>query len=202
MNSAGNMRTLLLPENFEEMPTKYTGQVRQSKMFPSSPTPYTSVMKVDNKSTNEVINMILKDSYQINSKVILSEESDQAVLFSRLPQKNVNKEEVVERKSLHDYWIDIEPKVTELFAKATTDYDDIQQTFENLGFEFIASKDVAFKCNCSRDRMVSGIAGLTGTNSLEDIFEGKESLEAKCDYCKTNYLITRDEIINLMQIKH
>jgi molecular chaperone Hsp33 len=202
MNSAGNMRTLLLPETFDELPETYSGQVRQSKMFPHSPNPYTSVMKVDNKSTNEVINMILKDSYQINSKVFLSDDSDQSVLFSRLPQKNVNKEEVIERKSLHDYWLELEPKISELFKKASTDYEEIQKTFEELGFEFIASKDIAFKCNCSRDRMVTGVAGLTGAHTLDDIFDGKESLEAKCDYCQTNYLITRDEIINLVQLKH
>ncbi|EQC51724.1 Hsp33 family molecular chaperone HslO [Bacteriovorax sp. DB6_IX] len=202
MNSAGHMRTLLLPESFDELPTRYSGQVRQSKMFPHSPTPYTSVMKVDNHTTNEVVNMILKDSYQVNSKVILSEDSDQAVLFSRLPQKNVNKEEVIERQSLHDYWQDIEPKITNLFKEASTDYDKIQRVVEELGFEFIGSKEISFKCNCSRERMLTGVAGLTGSHTIDDIFDGKESLEAKCDYCKTNYLITRDEIINLIQLKH
>ncbi|WP_034720230.1 Hsp33 family molecular chaperone HslO, partial [Bacteriovorax sp. DB6_IX] len=68
--------------------------------------------------------------------------------------------------------------------------------------EFIGSKEISFKCNCSRERMLTGVAGLTGSHTIDDIFDGKESLEAKCDYCKTNYLITRDEIINLIQLKH
>ena len=42
--------------------------------------------------------------------------------------------------------------------------------------------------------MLGGILSLTGNHSIEDIFDGKDSLEAKCDYCKTTYLITKDEI--------
>ncbi|OIQ16705.1 MAG: hypothetical protein BM556_13660 [Bacteriovorax sp. MedPE-SWde] len=202
MNSSGNMRTLLLPETFDELPETFTGQVRQSKMFPHSPSPYTSIMKVNSQSTNEVINMILKDSYQINSEVFLSDTSDQAVLFSRLPQKNVNKEEVVERKTLKEYWSEIEPRISELFQNSVTDFEKIESSIVSLGFELIGTKDIAFKCNCSRDRMVTGIASLTGNSTINDIFDGKESLEAKCDYCKTDYLITKDEIINLIQLKH
>lgn len=201
MNYTGQMRTLLLPEVFDELPTKFTGKVRQSKMFPHSPRPYMTIMGVENQGIDEVVNSILKDSYQVNSMVILSENSDQAVLFSMLPKKNVNKEDVVQKDSLQMYWDKIKAPVLEVMNKSLTDKEEIKVEIERTGFSFLQDKEVVFKCNCSRDRMVTGIAGLTKNESIDSVFEGKSSLEAKCDYCKTNYLITKDEIAGLTKLQ-
>lgn len=202
MNAAGYMRTLLLPETFDEMPKLFTGKVRQVKMFPHSTTPYTTIMDAKSLEVEHVINKVLKDSYQLNSHIEVSDNSDQAILISRLPEKNVDKEVIVERASLKDFWAELQPKVNEIFIKASNDEKELIKEIESLGFEYLKSQEIKFKCNCSRDRMVSGIASLTRSNSLNDIFENKESLEAKCDYCKTNYLITLDEIKALLNLKH
>ena len=194
LNSSGFMRTLLLPENFDELPKIFSGKVRIVKMFPNKATPYQSILEAKAKNFNDVVNDILKDSYQLKSIVTLSEESDQSYMLSKLPDINVDKEKVEDGISLDEYQKNIQDKLSELFKKATSEPEEITKTISDLGLSFLSSKDITFKCNCSRERMLGGILSLTGNHSIEEIFDGKDSLEAKCDYCKTTYLITKDEI--------
>ena len=199
LNSDGLMRTLLLPEDFNELPKIFSGKVRIIKMFPNKAAPYQSILEAKAKNFEQVINDILKESYQLKSTVNLSSTSDQSYMLSKLPEINVNKEEIVSSTPLKKYHENIQDSLNNLFTKATSDKDEIVNSIESLGFSFLSTKEISFKCSCSRDRMLSGILSLTGSNSMEDIFDNKPSLEAKCDYCKTTYLITRDEIQALLK---
>jgi len=196
MNHAGRMRTLLMPEDFNDFPEKITGVCRLSKLFPNNPIPYTSIIDLNQTSFHQVINSILKDSYQMKSAVHVSSSSDQSLMIVQLPSSNVDKEEIVAPMTVNEYWIKIQATMNELFDKAITDQAEIQKTFESLGLTTLGSKSVEFKCNCSRERMIGSIGSLCRSTSLDDIFEGKNEIETKCDYCKSFYLITRDEIIN------
>ncbi len=197
MNFAGRMRTLLMPENFNSFPEKITGTCRLSKVFPNNPSPYTSVIELNNIGFHEVVNKILKDSYQLKADIHISENSDQSVMVQQLPKVNINKEEVEEvQLTPKEYWVKSQKHIQDLFSKSTTEQVEIQKHFEDLGFTFLGSKLVEFKCNCSRERMVRSISSLCQSSGINDIFEGKDELEAKCDYCKTYYLITKDEVIN------
>ncbi len=190
----GQMRTLLLPEELNEFPTIFNGKVRVSKMFPHSPQPYNSILEVKGKSLKDVVNDLLRESYQLNSEVILAEHSDQSYMISKLPDINVDKENVEESISLKEYHSKISRNLEFLFNEATTKKDNIIKKISDLGFQFLAVKDIQFKCNCSRDRMVSGVLNLAHSNGIDNLFESDTSLETKCDYCKTTYLITKDEI--------
>lgn len=198
MNFAGRMRTLLMPENFNSFPEKITGTCRLSKVFPNNPTPYTSVIELNNIGFHQVVNKILQDSYQLQADIHISEESDQSVMIQQLPQVNINKEEVEPTQvSPKEYWVKSQKHIQELFAKATTEQVVIQKHFEDRGLTYLGSKLVEFKCSCERKRMVQSIASLCKSAGINDVFENKDELEAKCDYCKTYYLITKDEIINM-----
>lgn len=193
-NSHGMMRTLLLPENFSTFPNRITGKARLSKIFPNNPQPYTSIIELADINFSDITNKIMRDSYQVNAQTFLSNTSDQSLLLLRLPDRNVNKEEKEERPVLKEYWMQIHSKVNTIFNKALSDYTEIQKEFEAIGFEFLGATDVQFKCSCSKERMVSGVAGLCLSHSLEEVFDHKETLEAKCDYCKTAYVITKEEV--------
>lgn len=198
MNFAGRMRTLLMPENFNTFPDKITGTCRLSKIFPNNPSPYTSVIELNNIGFHQVVNKILQDSYQLKADIHISEDSDQSVMIQQLPKANINKEEVVSNQlTPKEYWIKSQKHIQDLFKKSTTKQPEIQKHFEDLGYTFLGSKLVEFKCNCSRERMVRSISSLCLSSGINDVFESKDELEAKCDYCKTYYLITKDEIINL-----
>ena len=63
------------------------------------------------------------------------------------------------------------------------------------GLTFLNGKDLDFKCNCSYERMVSGVQSLLNTSHIDDIYEGKESIETRCDYCKTYYQIPKSQFL-------
>ena len=196
MNHAGKMRTLLMPEVFESLPDKIMGTCRLSKMLPNNPTPYTSVIELNNISFHQVVNTILRDSYQIKSEIHVSKVCDQSTMLVQLPPVKIDKEVIIEPMSIKEYWIKIQSNINELFERATTEQTVIQKTFEDLGFTFLGSKLIEFDCNCSRDRMLNSISSLCRATSIDDIFEGKDEIETKCDYCKTFFLITKDDVIN------
>lgn len=200
MNQAGYLRTLLMPETFQENPTEVTGIVRLSKIFPDQNQPYNSLIELKKTKTHDIVSKILDTSYQMNSEIILSERSDQCVLITKLPQVKVDKEEVLENISLKEYILQNKQFLTELMDKGINDSEEVVEAFKANDFDYLLGKEIEFKCNCSRERMLDGILSLASQHSIEEIFEDKDNIETRCDYCKTYYQIDRKELTDL--IKH
>lgn len=191
-NSAGHTRTLLLPEEFNVFPMKLTGKVRVTKIFANNSHPYTSVLDLNEVETKEVINKILSETYQTNSEVIIGEMSDQSIMVTKLPPVNVNSniDETMSRKEFikkHSNFF------KEVFESADNDIEKIVKTFEDRGFSYMTSRQIDFFCPCSRERMVFNLRGLYA-NDLDHLFDGKESIEIKCDYCRKTYDINRADL--------
>ncbi|EPZ49702.1 chaperonin HslO [Bacteriovorax sp. BAL6_X] len=200
MNQAGFFRTLILPEDLPAVPEKISGKLRTAKQFPYSKTPYTSIINVDNRSIKELMNDFFDKSYQMKSQVIISDDSDQVILLTKLPEVNVDKEEIVESVSLKDYIKQNKENFDNIFKQALNEDNEIQKAFEELDFDFLKSTEIKFKCNCSRDRMVTGVAGVVRSSGFADVFHNDASIETKCDYCKTAYLITKDEVNSILNL--
>lgn len=194
-NSAGHTRTLLLPEEFNQFPMAITGKVRVTKITQHQSQPYTSVIELDSVDTKDVINKIFAESYQTNSEVMVSELSDQSIMVTKLPQLNGNKvvDETVSRKEYikkHKHFFH------DVFESAQNDIEKIVKTFEDHGYAYMASRQIEFFCPCSKDRMAMNLRGLY-QGDLNELFDGKEFIEIKCDYCRKVYNITRDDISSL-----
>ncbi|HXH73772.1 MAG TPA: Hsp33 family molecular chaperone HslO [Bacteriovoracaceae bacterium] len=192
-NSAGHTRTLLLPLEFNLFPMKITGQVRVTKIFPGNKSPYTSVLELHNVETKDVINQILNESYQTNSEVIIAEVSDQAVMVTKLPQLNTNKvtDDSVSRKEFirknKQFFHDV-------FEAASDDIETIVKMFEDHNLSYLGSRQVAFFCPCSKDRMVLNLRGLYA-GDIDHLFEGKDTVEVVCDYCMKKYDISKGDVL-------
>lgn len=196
----GYMRTLLMPENLAGMPSKINGLVRLSKMSPHSTTPYNSVVELDQAPSDQIVNLVLLESFQTPSFVKISEEVDQSVMIMKLPRPNVNKEEVVVRESPQEYWLKVQKYFQEIFQKNITEQTELEQALEKAGLLLIGSKQVKFQCACSRERMIMGIASLVRGGGMEQAFlPHEQSCETKCDYCRTYYHITRKEIQDFLK---
>ncbi len=194
MSEQGQMRTLLLPEDFNQFPKKISGKCRIVKLLPGELQPYTSIINLDDVDFHQVVNRILEQSYQSNSEVFLSQESDQSIMLMKLPEINVNKVQTNYVMNIEQYWKNIEAQTSKLYELGTTEQKDIQSHFENQGMLYLGSKEIKFKCSCSRDRMYQGIRSLVWSSGIDAIFGADEdSIETKCDYCKTSYLMTREE---------
>jgi molecular chaperone Hsp33 len=194
MSEAGEMRTLLLPEEFKLFPDKINGKCRIIKYQPDEAHPYTSIIKLDDVDFHQVVNRVLLESYQMNSEVFLSQNSDQSILLLKLPEINVNKVKTNYVLKIEEYWKKIELKTQSLYDLGTTEQADIQSHFESEGMLFLGSREVKFKCSCSRERMLEGVRLLVKSSGIQSVFEPhEEHIETKCDYCKTSYLLLRSE---------
>ncbi|TNE98519.1 MAG: hypothetical protein EP326_09740 [Deltaproteobacteria bacterium] len=196
-NEHGSMRTLLFPENFNLFPEKINAQVRLAKINRTNPVPYTSIIEVKDTKPSEIADQILKDSYQVEGKIYLSTESDQSFYLTKLPRKNVNKQ--VDEVSFEEFWNLNGDKIMNVLDQGLTDSSMIKNKLIELGFTFLHAKSIEFKCPCSRQQMLSGVLSLVHSHTLDEIFEGKKDIETRCDYCKTHYLILRDEIESLIK---
>jgi molecular chaperone Hsp33 len=196
-NEHGSMRTILFPENFDTFPDKVSAKIRLSKMTRGNPTPYTSIIEVNNHRPSDITDQILKDSYQVEGKIHLSEKSDQSLYLTKLPRKNVNKQ--VDEISFEEFWNRNGQKILDIMDEGLTDTTRIKNKLAELGFTYLSTKDIHFKCPCSREQMLSGVLSLIHSHTVDEIFEDKKEIETKCDYCKTYYIILRDEIESMIK---
>jgi len=189
-NFLGNMRTLLLPENFDDFPEHITGISRLTKISgKQGENQYTTLIELNSVGLDQVANKILKDSYQVDAKVFLSDTSDQSLLLLKLPHKEGHKE-------LEDYWLERKDPIGQIFNQGLDTGDKIKSAFEKLDLVFLGDKEVKFRCSCSREQMLGSVKILinSGTSADSLFDEGKDTFEANCDYCKTAYLITREDL--------
>jgi molecular chaperone Hsp33 len=192
-NSAGHTRTLLLPEEFNQFPKKITGKVRVSKIFQNNSHPYTSVLDLKDISAKDVINQILTESYQTNSEVIVSEVSDQSIMVTKLPSLNINSS-LDDSASRKEFIKKNAQFFRDVFDSAPGDIEKVVKTFEDHGLAYMTSRQIEFFCPCSKDRMVLNLRGLYA-GDIDHLFDGKDSVEIKCDYCSKLYDVSRGEVL-------
>ncbi len=197
MSDQGQMRAILLPDDLQSLPRKLTGKIRTVKLVPGDKNPYTSLIQFIDNSFADIINKLLKESYQLDSAVYLSANSDQSLMISKLPDIDVNKVETNYRLKLNEYYFQKKKFIEEVFSRNLEEYSEIQAAFENESLNFLGTREIKFKCNCSRDRMISGLWAVIKSNGIENVFEDNESeITTKCDYCKTEYRIAKTEFLN------
>jgi molecular chaperone Hsp33 len=193
-NDSGRYRTLLMPHTLENIPAKITGICRFTKILPGNKNPYTTILDFKDKTLPEILNTILKDSFQFNANLSIDLDANQAMLVHRLPDLQIDKTYRENR-----------PELKELVQLFSSDFDklagiqdktqgDIQSTFEQKTLSFIGSKKIHFECNCSKERMATGIVSLVNSQGFDHVFEQDKTIEANCDYCLTSYVFTREEI--------
>jgi molecular chaperone Hsp33 len=196
-NFNGHYRTLLIPLDFNSFPEKISGMVRLSKFIANSSTPYNSIVKVTQEPTSNLINRILEDSYQVKSKIFISDDADQSIMVQKLPPEQVDKEVVIETQSLEDYITKNHSHFNAIMQAGLNETTEIVSRFEKMGYIYLSSKQLNFHCPCSKEQMMVHIANLE-EQDMEHVFE-KNVIEIKCDYCNSKYQITKDEINELIE---
>lgn len=196
MNARGTMRTLLLPEEFENFPGTVTGTARITKSFPNQQ-PYSSVIKLDNDPAKGMINKVLTESYQTKAEVQVG-QTDCSLMFSKLPPSSLaDKFEEVVDIPLKEFVSENKQLLKELDQKILEDgfkeEKDIIQFFNSKELTYLGSKEVKFSCPCSKQRMVSNMLTLAGKD-IDDVFKDDKSVEVRCDYCNTVYDIAKTDL--------
>jgi molecular chaperone Hsp33 len=76
--------------------------------------------------------------------------------------------------------------------------DLVRELGGELEVRFTRAYDLAFTCTCSRERVERALLGL-GRDELDKIANEQQQAEAVCEFCKTAYVLTRDEVRGLIE---
>lgn len=188
----GEMRTLLLPENFSQFPQSIKGQGRVVKMLPKQKEPYTSIVSVDDMPLSQMANQILHLSYQVHANLYSFPDSNQAILLMRLPGVGGNKIIPEFSEEIDKYWAMKKDMLGEILIN-DNDNEIIKSHLIKNGYEFLMWRDVVFKCKCSKEAVVRNVKILTDKD-VASLFEEDQSISSTCEYCKKTYVINRSEI--------
>lgn len=192
MNARGTMRTLLLPEDFEDFPQNISGKARITKAFPNKQ-PYASVIELTEEKTKAVVNKMLKESYQSNTEISVGKK-DFSLMFSKLPPSNISEkfDEIIDIP-LADFISQHSSLFSDLEKSELTEEKDIISFFENNELNYLGSKEVKFHCPCSKERMVANLMTL-GPDDRKEVFKEQNSVEVRCDYCNTIYDVAKGDL--------
>ena len=72
----------------------------------------------------------------------------------------------------------------------------IAQVFKGLGWHKTAESDMAYKCYCSRERVLGALASLSA-DDLASLREEQKDIEVRCQFCDAVYNFTPEEIAAL-----
>lgn len=85
------------------------------------------------------------------------------------------------------------PPVTSWLSQGLGAREILEALLGDFGLELTESRDVSFRCDCSREKMESVLLGL-GRHDLLDLMVSQETVEVHCDYCNTTYRFERPEL--------
>jgi molecular chaperone Hsp33 len=189
LNTQGLMRGMIYDDNLNSSPDTITGQVRLVKFNPNGAMPYQSTIALKDVGINEILNQVLNKSYQVKSRIFVSEQSDQSFMLHQLPLSHNE-----EPSDMNDAFSNIVAPVNKIMSKGLSDQSSIINAFKDNKFKFLGSQPVEFNCGCSREQMINNLKKFTASNN-DDLFSpGKDVIEVICEYCKTAYLITERDL--------
>ena len=90
------------------------------------------------------------------------------------------------------------PPVTSQIANGATVEDLLGVLGASIGMRQTRAYDLEFACTCSLERVERALLGL-GRDELAKIITEQQQTEAVCEFCKTTYVLTRDEVRGLIE---
>jgi len=189
MNTNGLMRGMLYSDEPHLAAENITGRVRLGKFLPHAEMPYQSTIELQGVGMDDIINRVLSQSYQVNSRIFVSEDSDQSFMLHQLPLSS--SEEPTDLMSAFEETVF---PLKAVMSKGLTDPKDIQAELQEIGFKYLAERPVRFACGCSKEQMIENVKKFVRTSGENLFSPDKEVLEVVCEYCKTAYPITEKDL--------
>lgn len=189
LNTQGLMRGMIYADALNPLPSAISGTVRLIKFQPNANMPYQSTIDLNEVGIDEIMNQVLERSYQVNSRILVSIDSDQSIMLHQLPL--TSKEEQSDLDKAFNQTID---PLKAIMSRGLTDPESIRLAFSELGFEYLASQKVEFNCGCSKRQMIENLVKFIKTSDESIFSPGKDEIEVTCEYCKTAWRISKKEI--------
>nr|WP_320049273.1 Hsp33 family molecular chaperone HslO [uncultured Desulfuromonas sp.] len=93
------------------------------------------------------------------------------------------------------------PPISTLIRDGLSPSELAQQVLNDSTFVLQSTQDLIFRCSCSRRHVLNMLTGLP-VEELDTLAQRDESTDVTCEYCKTSYLFTPQEILHISQTKH
>jgi molecular chaperone Hsp33 len=74
---------------------------------------------------------------------------------------------------------------------------EIMEEAVGLPIEIYEWKEVLYYCPCTRDRVLDAIVAL-GKKDMEELASKEEVLNVQCEFCKTEYVVSQEELLCLL----
>jgi molecular chaperone Hsp33 len=190
---AGDVRCVLVPRDLVEVPAVVSGLVRVEWRYPGGRQPYLSALRLDGVAIGDVVDRVLRDSYQMKCAVLVSQESDQSLLLHRLPALRGEDPALATIEAVRERLEGLRPEAEAILARALTG-EALREAFGGLGFRLLAARPVRFRCTCSREHVVRSLRLLDDPSELFD--PGQATIDVTCDYCGRHHAIWRHELVD------
>ena len=89
--------------------------------------------------------------------------------------------------------------VTEMLSSGLTPENILHQLLAGLDVEILDRQEVAYFCNCSRDRMARALISL-GREELGSLIEEGEPVELVCQFCRSKYTFSVDDLKEMLAV--
>ncbi len=83
--------------------------------------------------------------------------------------------------------------VTDMLEKGMTPEDILREVMGDMDVEITDTMDTHFQCNCSREKIINALSGIS-SKDLDDIINDGKEIEVKCDFCNTTYKFRVEEL--------
>ena len=89
--------------------------------------------------------------------------------------------------------------VTTMLESGETIEEILAHIFENIEYDITSDSDIAFYCNCSRDRISKALISV-GAKDLQSMIDDGKEIEVKCHFCNKGYKFSVDELKELLEL--
>lgn len=90
------------------------------------------------------------------------------------------------------------PPVSKLFDEGLSPEQILKKYFSSLNVEIIGKEEIQYICDCSRERIETGLISI-GSKELKEIIDEDGEAEVICDFCKIRYHFDEEDLKKLLE---
>ena len=77
----------------------------------------------------------------------------------------------------------------------------LQRIFSGISIRIIEERELAFRCNCSKERVERALLAL-GRDEIGELAASEKITEITCEFCRQKYVFGREELERLISVIH
>ena len=87
--------------------------------------------------------------------------------------------------------------ISEMIDQGMTPEDILTKIIGNMGFELLEKQPIAWKCDCSEERVAHAIMSISKSD-IQEMIDDEKPAEVKCHFCEKNYVFTTEKLKEML----